>query len=266
MTSNNPSTAVPVARVALLGIPIDRITGAAAIAHIARELAAGRGGWVVTPNLEILRRLVSEPDFRALCEPAELRLPDGMPLIWASRLQRTPLPERVAGSDLIWSLSAWAADHGRSIFLLGGNPGAADAAAAELRRRSPGLHIAGTACPPMGFEADPDYVRSLKETLTTAMPDIVYVGLGSPKQERLIRELRPLLPGAWFLGIGVSFSFVAGDIARAPRWMRRVGLEWSHRFLQEPGRLFRRYFIHGVPFALRLLAVSARRGLARTGQ
>jgi N-acetylglucosaminyldiphosphoundecaprenol N-acetyl-beta-D-mannosaminyltransferase len=250
-------------RVFLLGVPVHRVTAPGAIDHIAGELARGRGGWVITPNLEILRRLVVDRDFRELCEPAELRLPDGMPLIWASRLQNTPLPERVAGSDLIWTLSAWAAANGRSVFLLGGNPGAAEQAARELVRRSPTLKIAGTICPPMGFENDASYMASLRQTLRTASPDIVYVGLGSPKQERLIRAIRAEFPRSWFLGIGVSFSFVAGEISRAPAWMRKVGLEWFHRVLQEPGRLFRRYFVDGLPFAARLFVGSAlRRGRA----
>jgi len=94
--------------------------------------------------------------------------------------------------------------------------------------------------------------NSVADALTAAQPDIIFVGLGFPKQERLIETLRPLLPRSWFLGIGVSFSFVAGEIKRAPLWVQRVGLEWLHRMLQEPGRLFKRYVIHDLPFALRL--------------
>ncbi|MCC6660734.1 MAG: WecB/TagA/CpsF family glycosyltransferase [Phycisphaerales bacterium] len=223
-------------------------------------LAAGRGGWVVTPNLEILRRLTTEPALATLVAPADLRLADGMPLIWASRLQRTPLPARVAGSDLIWSLTGRAARDGRSVFLLGGNPGAAEHAAAEFARRFPGLRVAGHHCPPMGFEKDPGQLAALEALLLAACPDIVYVGLGSPKQEHLITRLRPLLPAAWFLGIGISFSFVTGEVRRAPRWMQACGLEWAHRLVQEPRRLAKRYLVHGLPFAARLLLVSAWRG------
>ncbi len=96
-----------------------------------------------------------------------------------------------------------------------------------------------------------DRIRAM---LAAAAPDVVYVGLGFPKQERLIEQLRPLLPHAWFLGIGISFSFVAGEVKRAPRWMQRLGLEWTHRMVQEPGRLLKRYLIHGIPFAIRLMA------------
>lgn len=240
----------------LLGVELDAVTLSGAIDRIGGALAAGQGGWVITPNLDILRRLVREKDAASLCAGTTLRLADGMPLVWASRLRGTPLPERVAGSDLIWGLCQRAAADGRTVFLLGGNPGSADAAAAELIRRSPGLRVVGTECPPMGFEQDTGYLPLLRERLARVSPDIVFVGLGFPKQERLIAQLRPGLPGAWFLGVGVTFSFVSGQIRRAPNWMRVTGLEWVHRLAQEPGRLAKRYLVHGVPFGVVLLVAS----------
>jgi N-acetylglucosaminyldiphosphoundecaprenol N-acetyl-beta-D-mannosaminyltransferase len=240
-------------------MPIDPVTESQAIRHILDRLAAGRGGWVITPNLDHLRLYHQRPQLRPMYEDADLVLADGMPLLWASRLQKTPLPQRVAGSELIYSLTSAAATAGRSVFLLGGNPGAADAAAATLTRLHPKLKIAGTHCPPMGFEKNPDHIRQIIDALTQSRPDIVYVGLGFPKQERLIETLRPALPAAWFLGIGVSFSFVAGQIRQAPIWIRRAGLEWIHRMLQEPTRLFRRYVLEDIPFALHLFANTSRR-------
>lgn len=260
------SDAPPHERITLLGVPIDRVTSAQAIDHIAHALREGRGGWVVTPNLDILRRLVVDAGFAALCAPADLRLADGMPLVWASRLRRTPLPERVTGSDLIWSLTDRAARDGRSIYFLGGNPGAAEHAAALLQAKSPGLRVAGTECPPIGFDADPDALASLEARLVAARPDILYVALGSPKQERLIVRLRAALPSTWFLGIGISFSFVTGEVRRAPRWMQKSGLEWVHRLVQEPRRLGRRYLIDGLPFAVRLMARSLAEGVGGAGK
>src|SRR5688500_4646576 len=143
--------------VRLLGVQLDNLSPTETVDHIFDELAHGRGGWVVTPNLDILRRLVVDADYRDLTAPATLRLADGMPLVWASRIQGTPLKARVAGSDLIWSVTARAAQDGRSVFFLGGNPGAAEAAAAKLRDLNPSLRIAGTECPPMGFEKDTAY-------------------------------------------------------------------------------------------------------------
>lgn len=255
---------MPLPTITLLNAPIHRVTAREAIEHIITSARSGVGGWVVTPNLDILRRLVTDKPFAQLCDGATLRLPDGMPLVWASRLQKTPLAERVTGADLIWSLTAAAAEHHLRVFLLGGNPGAADDAAKVLLEKHPSLAIAGSLCPEFGFEKDPTKVDAIVASVSAANPDIVYVALGSPKQEELIKVLRPALPKAWFLGIGISFSFVSGEVARAPRWMQRVGLEWFHRLVGDPKRLFARYIIHGLPFAAQLFVVSWWRG--RTGR
>ncbi len=251
----------PLPRITLLGVALNAVTSAQACDHIDAALTAGRGGWVITPNLDILRRLVLDTPFADLCAGADLRLADGMPLIWASRLRGTPLPERVAGSEFIYPLCGRAALTGRRVFLLGGSPGAAEKAAERLVARFPGLRIAGTRCPPLGFEHDPAEMQGIRQALSASRADVVFVGLGSPKQERLITSLRSEFPGAWFLAVGMTLSFVAGDVKRAPVWMRRVGLEWAHRLAQEPRRLAQRYLLHGPPFAARLLAVSAWEGL-----
>ena len=223
-----------------MGMVIDSVTEGEAISAVLDGVDAGRGGWVVTPNLDHLRRFCRASGVREIFEQADLVLADGMPLVWASRLQRTPLPERVAGSDLIGSLTAEAARRGRSIFLLGGNPGTAEMAARRLRESNPALKLAGTLCPPVGFEPEPAELERVTTALYAAQPDIVYVGLGFPKQERLIAQIKHRFPTVWFVGVGVSLSFVSGEIARAPRWMRRLGLEWVHRLAQEPRRLFHR--------------------------
>jgi N-acetylglucosaminyldiphosphoundecaprenol N-acetyl-beta-D-mannosaminyltransferase len=239
-------------RISLMGMPISVTTERDAISFILCSLDANQGGWVITPNLDQLRLFGKRPELRPMYDRATLILADGMPLIWASRLQKTPLPQRVAGSSLILTLTAAAAGAGRSVFFLGGNPGAADRAAAELANAHPELKIAGAYCPPFGFDKDPAEIDRMRELLAGANPDIIYVGLGFPKQEHLIEQLRPALPNSWFLGIGISFSFVAGEVKRAPKWMQKSGLEWLHRLTQEPGRLLKRYLIHGIPFALHL--------------
>jgi N-acetylglucosaminyldiphosphoundecaprenol N-acetyl-beta-D-mannosaminyltransferase len=180
-----------------------------------------------------------------------------MPLIWASKLQGTPLPERVAGSNLISSLSAAAAERGRGIYLLGGATGTAEAAADVLSQRYPKLRVCGTCCPTIDFEDGADGVAAVTENLRQAKPDIVYVALGSPKQEVLIDRLRDQLPGAWWLGVGNSFSFLCGHVHRAPLGVQRAGFEWLHRLIQEPRRLGRRYLIDGCPFAVKLLVGAA---------
>lgn len=247
--------------VRLNGVTVHAITADQCIKHIMSELDAGRGGMVVTPNLDHLRRVKSDLSFAALVAEADLVVADGMPLVWASRLQRTPLPERVAGSDLVISLSAAAAREGRKLFFLGGTPGTADGAADVLREEYPNIQIVGTYCPPMGFEKSDQQIAAIIAAIAKASPDLVYVCLGSPKQEQLIHRIRPIAPNAWWLGLGNSFSFLCGDVHRAPRWMQRLGVEWVHRLLQEPRRLFKRYIVHGLPFAASLLGKAALRGV-----
>lgn len=245
----------------LLGVRLHAVTERGCIDHLLDEMEKGRGGVVVTPNLDHLRRARSDVNFGAMLAEADLVVADGMPLVWASRLQGTPLPERVAGSNLISTLSAAAASRGRSVFLLGGSAGTADGAARVLRERYPNLKIAGSYFPPVGFEDNPREMAGIIAAVSGAKPDIVYVALGSPKQERLIAKLRPILPGAWWLGVGNSFSFLCGDVRRAPLWMQKIGLEWVHRLIQEPRRLFRRYIVVGVPFAGALLVRCGARGI-----
>jgi len=247
--------------VELNGVKLHAVTESQVISHILSELNADRGGVVVTPNLDHLRRYLHDLSFGALIAEADLVVADGMPLVWASRLQGTPLPERIPGSTLISTLSAAAGTQGRSIFLLGGDVGTAEGAAAALKKKYPSCIIVGTHFPPFGFQENFQQMSVIIQALSDTKPDIVYVALGSPKQEKLIARLRPVLPDAWWIGVGNSFSFLAGHVKRAPVWMQRTGLEWVHRLMQEPRRLFRRYLIVGVPFAASLLAKSTIRGI-----
>jgi len=244
-------------RISLRGLVIDPLTEAEVISRIFSALDRGRGGTVLTPNLDHLRRYVRDSSVRAAYLEAELVLADGFPLVWASRLQRTPLPCRVAGSDLIWAVCEAAADRDRSIFLLGGAPGVARAASARLRQRFAGLQVAGDYCPAPGFIADPDQMNAISELVASSAPHLVLVGLPSPMAENVISRLREAIPSAWFFGLGVSLSFVSGDVKRAPRAIQRIGLEWLWRIYQEPRRLARRYLLDGVPFAIQLLVGAA---------
>lgn len=246
-------------RIELLGFPIDAMTETECIECILESIKGSRGGWVVTHNLDHLRRLANDRAFADLCDDSDIRVADGMPLVWASRLQGTPLQERVSGSSLIWTLTSAAASQDRSIFLLGGDGDTASEAARMLKSCFPSLKIAGADPAPLGFDRNVEQFEQLKLILKNAQPDIVYVALGSPKQEQIIHELRDLVPGAWWMGVGISFSFVCGEVKRAPRWMQQLGLEWMHRMAQEPGRLWKRYLVEGVPFGVRLLLSAATR-------
>src|SRR4051812_10441971 len=245
-----------------MGVTLHACTGRQLLDRMFAALDWGLGGWVVTANLDILRQIVRDPEVRELAGEASLVVADGMPLVWASRLARTRPLERVAGSSLIDPLCEMSVRARRSVFFLGGSPGTAEAAARVMTARHPGLRIAGTYCPPYGFEGDDGELAAIRAQLLAARPDIVLVGLGCPKQERLIRLLRADLPRSWFLGVGVSFSFIAGEVRRAPLPLQNLGLEWLHRVAQEPRRLSRRYLVDGLPFAGRLGVDALRRRLA----
>ncbi len=238
--------------VLLNGLNFHPLTEDEVVATILGAVAAGHGGWVLTPNLGIMQQIDRSVTTRQLVRGADLILADGAPVVWASRLQGTPLPQTVPGSSLIYSLAAGAAKRGVSVFLLGGNPGVPEVAAERLRERYPDLTVVGAFSPPFGFEDEPGELRRIREALDLTRPDIVFVGLGFPKQERLIALLRPHLPATWFLGVGIALSFAAGDLDRAPVVFQRLGLEWLYRLAQEPRRLYRRYLIEGLPFAGRL--------------
>ena len=263
MSYIQPSTdrARPIRRMRLMGARFAAVTELDAASAIVDAAVASRGYWIITANLDHLRRYRSEPMARQLIDEADLIVADGTPLIWASRLAGTPLPRRVAGSNMIWSISRSASHRGASVFLLGGNPGAAEQAAQVLSHYFPGLKIAGTLCPPMGFEKEERELDRIQRQVREAAPMIVFVGLPFPKQELLIRRLRQLLPHTSFIGVGISFSFVAGEVSRAPEWTHALGLEWFYRLLQEPRRLVRRYVINGLPFAFVLFASAIRHRL-----
>ncbi|BCB86896.1 WecB/TagA/CpsF family glycosyltransferase [Phytohabitans suffuscus] len=250
-------------RIMLDGVSVDAITEPEVVAAVRGALDRGEGGRIVTPNVDILRRARLDAEVRGYLEDATLVVADGTPLVWASRLAGTPLPERVTGSDLIWSLSAGLGEDGRSVYLLGGEPedpgwvDGAGRAAGHLAAACPGLRIAGWRSPEYGFEDDPYLVASVCRDVVEAKPDLVYVGVGFPKQEWLVSLLRTELPFTWFLGCGAAINFVAGDRERAPEWMQKSGLEWAHRLGNEPRRLARRYLRHDAPYALRLLASNA---------
>jgi N-acetylglucosaminyldiphosphoundecaprenol N-acetyl-beta-D-mannosaminyltransferase len=231
------------------------------------RLSRGEGTWICPVNVDVLRQIVRDPEIRKLVSGADALVADGMPLVWASRIQGTPFPARVTGSSLINTLTERAAGEGRTVFLLGGDGRTAEAAGARLREASPRLRLAGWHSPPFGFERSATERDLVIERVREARPDIVFVALGFPKQDRLISELRPFLPAACFVSCGASFSMVAGETRRAPDWVQRAGFEWAYRLRQEPSRLARRYLVDDLPFAARLGAASmSRRLTAASGE
>ena len=203
--------------------------------------------YVVTPNAHHLVQLQKNVEFRDIYRNACLSVPDGVPLLWVAKLQNTPLKGRVNGTDLVASLCAEAAKKKLKVFFLGGRPGAAKLAAAKLQQQNPCLQITFYS-PPYGFEEEPLELTKINQKIKNFAPDLLFVGLGAPKQEKWIAANYQQLGVPVSLGIGVSFELLAGVVKRAPLWMQQTGLEWLFRLLVEPRRLFKRTVVVNTIF------------------
>lgn len=249
-------------RVCIGPAAIDVVTIEQAADHVIASAVQGKGGYVMTHNLEHLWLREHDREFDRRSGEADLVVADGMPLVLVSRIQRTPLPERVGGIDLFERLIARAAERGLSVYLVGGTGDIAERAATLLGQRHPELRIAGAHSPADGLADDPAAVAREVDRVSAAGPDLVFIGLPSRLQAEMAQRFTQTLPAAWVQGVGVSFSFVTGDVHRAPVWVQRIGLEWIHRVLQQPS-LTGRYFVRCVPLGARLVFQAARDRLRR---
>lgn len=230
-------------KVRLGHIHADDLSFLGALDAIVDGVRAGKGGYVVTPNVDHVCLAEASPELVASYAHALLSLVDGTPLLWLARALGTPLPEKISGSDLIRPLMARAAAEGLRVSLLGGAPGVGEAAAAVLRGDYPGLQICGIHAPPLGFEKDPTQNGAVLRALADERAQVVLVALGCPKQELWMHHNRAALAPAVALGIGASLDFLAGRVRRSPAWMSRCGLEWLYRLVQEPRRMAQRYLV-----------------------
>jgi N-acetylglucosaminyldiphosphoundecaprenol N-acetyl-beta-D-mannosaminyltransferase len=242
---------------------LDAVTEREVVDRVREAWAAGRGGSVIPVNVDVARTVTRDPGLADLLAAGSLVVADGMPLLWVARIGGQALPERVAGSSLMFSLSEAAAADGRPVFLLGGADGVPQKAAEALCARFPDLRVAGADSPPFGFDQTSEGVRQTIAAVTAAEPGLVFVGLGFPRQEKLIQQLRQAWPSAWYLACGGGIPMAAGLTRRASPLVQRLGLEWLHRLVIEPRRLARRYLRDDLPFALGLLARAAVRRFAR---
>lgn len=243
----------PSRRVRIGHIWVDAITFDEALDAISGLVQRGQGGSVFTPNVDHVVTAEDDPAFRAAYDVASLSLADGKPILWAGSLLGTPVPEKISGSDLIEPLLHLAGRSGWRVFLLGGAPGVAEAAA-DRARRDFGVAIVGTASPYLRLDGSPGDLEQGIDAVEAARPDLVLVAMGAPKQERWIHHNRVRLGPAVAVGVGASLDFVIGRIPRAPRWVSRAGLEWLYRLAREPRRLAHRYLVKDPRFVVVLLS------------
>ena len=237
-----------VSSVTILGVRVDAVTMPQTLAWVEAAVATRQPRQICTANPEFVMTARRDPEFKRVLSGADLVLPDGVGLLWAARWAGARLPERVAGSDLIYRLAEQAGQRGWRIYLLGAAEGVAQAAAERLQGLYPGLVIAGTAAGDPG----PAAAGALVAGVRAAQPDVLLVAYGAPAQDMWIAQHREALGVPVSLGVGGSFDFVAGVAQRAPVWVQRLGLEWLHRLWRQPWRA-RRIFSAVVAFPLAVI-------------
>lgn len=238
--------------IVILGVPFDSVTTAEAIRDIEQMIASRKPHYVITANVDFVVQAQSDIELRRIFFDAHLVLCDGTPLVWASRLLGNPLPERVAGSDIVPMLLEVSAQRGYRVFFLGATSESLQRATDNLRARLPELVIAGTYSPPFRKLLEMDH-EEIKRRIQQAKPDLLFVALGCPKQEKWIAMHYRDLGVPIAMGVGATIDFLAGMVRRAPLWMQRSGMEWFFRLAQEPRRLARRYATDLLVFGQRIL-------------
>lgn len=233
-------------RIKFLNTEVDNLTMEESINEIEKLVNKKNPSYVVTPNVDHIVKLEHDEEFKKVYKEADLILTDGMPLIWISKLKKTPIKEKVSGSDLFPKVCEMAAKKGYKVFLLGASEGIAAKAAENLKNKYEGLNIVGTYSPSYGFEKNNEEIEKIIEMINQAKPDILAVGLGAPKQEKFLYKYRKNLNVPISLAIGASIDFEAGVVNRAPKWMQNYGFEWFYRLAKEPKRMFKRYLIDDI--------------------
>lgn len=233
-------------------LPFDRLTMDAAVDHLDRLIRRGQPSFAITANLNYAMLHHRDPAVAAATADAAMVLADGQPIVLRSRLTGSPLPQRVAGSELIYRLAAMAAANHHPIYFLGGNPGVARRCADELTRRNPTLLVAGVESPPFR-PLTPAEQAEQTERIRTSGAKILLVALGQPKGELWVHQHYRSLGIPLSIQLGASFDFVTGDVTRAPDWCQKLGIEWLHRALSDPRRLAPRYAANAFFLAGRLI-------------
>jgi len=235
-------------RVSILGAQIDNLTINELLDRIVGIISLRTPCFIITANVDHLIVRRKDKKFENAYKNARLVVPDGMPLVWASKFLGNPIKERITGTDLLMNISELSAEKGYSIFLLGAAKGVAEKLGRVLQDKYPKLRIVGISSPRFGFEKDRIENEKVMSFIRDKSVDILFTALGSPKGEKWIRENYRSLNVTLSLNIGAVFDFVAGKIARAPLWIQRCGFEWLWRLIKEPRRLWKRYLLRDMTF------------------
>lgn len=255
---NATATASGTPATRVLGVPVSTINMPQAIATILSWIADKQAHYICVRDVHGVMRAQEDAELMEIHDDAGLVTPDGMPLVWLARWRGYKDVSRVCGADLVAELCAASIAPGIGHYFYGGKPGVAERMAAALVDRFPGLIVVGTGTPPFGAMSTAED-EAATTAIAAAKPGVVWVGLSTPKQEYWMRDHVGRIPGATLVGVGAAFDFYAGDVKRAPEWMHHRGLEWLHRLVSEPRRLWKRYLVLAPKFVM----LVGRRGFGR---
>ncbi|MDD3325615.1 MAG: WecB/TagA/CpsF family glycosyltransferase [Zoogloea sp.] len=231
-------------RIQMMGCAVDNLDMEESLAVVEGFIRSGRPHQHVVVNVDKIVKASRDPGLRRIINDCDLINADGMPVVWASRLLGKPLKERVTGVDLFEALMARAAQKGWRVFLLGAREEVVSGVARLYPARYPGLTIAGYRNGYWSQAEEDDVVAQI----SAARPDILFVAISSPTKEAFLARYQAAMKVPFAMGVGGTFDVAVGHVKRAPVWMQKAGLEWFYRFLQEPRRMFRRYFIEDMAF------------------
>jgi N-acetylglucosaminyldiphosphoundecaprenol N-acetyl-beta-D-mannosaminyltransferase len=239
-------------RVNVLGVGVSVLNLQTALDAIAAAVRERRKGYICVTGVHGVMEAQGDEAFRNILNHAFLCTPDGVPMVWMGKIRGHSEMRRVYGPDLMLDVCAWSGENPCRHFFYGGAPGVAQLLAEKLKARFPKLEIAGAFTPPFRPLSAREEME-LGETIRAAKPDILWVGLSTPKQEKFMADFLPKLDVTLMIGVGAAFDFHSGRIKQAPRWMQRSGLEWFFRLCQEPRRLAKRYFKNNPLFTMKIL-------------
>lgn len=235
----------------VLGVGVHAIDMGDALRVMESTIREGRKGYVCVTGVHGIMEAQRDPELRSILNQSLLTTPDGMPAVWVGRIQGYGNIRRVYGPDLMMDFCAATAAAGFRHFLYGGQLGVAEELAARLRTRVPGLNIVGTFTPPYR-PLNRDEERDLTSLIASTKPDVLWVGLSTPKQERFMAKYINSLDVKVMVGVGAAFDIHTARLKDAPAWIKRSGLQWLHRLCQEPGRLWKRYLVNNPLFLLKI--------------
>lgn len=231
----------------LMNVYVNNLTMMESVNRIHDMIREKQTSYVVEVNVDVVMKMEKDPYLKKISDEADLTLVDGQPLVWISKMKgNTPIREKISGSDLVPELLDELSRENRSVFILGGLGDTAKKAAKKVKKHYPGMSIAGTYAPPLGFEKDAKEIEKINHLVAKTHPDLLLACFGCPKQEKWIYENYKKCGAIVSVCAGATVDFLAGNIKRAPRWISQCGLEWFYRFLKEPRRLFKRYFIDDI--------------------